>query len=83
MKHEGYKKRIEKLQDRVSCLEEINDRMVKDFDREREVVNSALHEVRRFSSQLKMFSTKVVREIDGQYKDGAQQAAQSVIYIQK
>lgn len=81
MKHEGYKKRIEKLQDRVSCLEEINDKMVKEFDREREVVNSALHEVRRFSSQLKMFSTKVVREIDGQYKDSVQQAAQSVIYI--
>lgn len=80
MKFSGYKLRIEKLQNEVSRLESVNARLREDFDRKMDVVNSALHEVRRFSAQLSRFSGRLNKDAENSREECVRQAAQSVFY---
>lgn len=69
-KVETLKHKIEKLDEEIERLKNINDDLS-------DVMNATLHEVRRFSAQLLMFSERLCRETEGQ---AINQTATSIFY---
>lgn len=78
MRYDKQNRRRERLQAEIADLKAQNERLAGEAQGIKEILNSTLHEVRRFSAQLNKFSERLSRETEGQ--PHINQAAQSVLY---
>lgn len=78
MRYDKQNRKLETLQAEIDQLKAENARIADEARRIQEILDSTLHEVRRFSAQLSKFSERLSREAEGQGL--ISQAAQSVFY---
>lgn len=78
MRYDKQNRQHERLKAEVADLKAQNERLAREAQGIKDILNSTLHEVRRFSAQLNKFSERLSRETEGQPQ--INQAAQSVLY---
>jgi signal transduction histidine kinase len=78
MRYDRQNRKLESLQAEIAHLKQQNASLTENARRIKEILDSTLHEVRRFSAQLSKFSERLSRETEGQPQ--INQAAQSVFY---
>ena len=78
MRYDKQTRRFEALQAEIADLKAQNYLLANEAYEVRDVLNSTLHEVRRFSAQLSKFSERLSRQTEGQAQ--LNQTAQSVFY---
>ncbi|MGE4340774.1 MAG: hypothetical protein AB7E55_33210, partial [Pigmentiphaga sp.] len=78
MRYDKQNRRFETQQAEIMRLKERNELLALEAGHVKEVLNSTLHEVRRFSAQLSKFSERLSRQTEGQAQ--LNQTALSVFY---
>lgn len=78
MRYDKQNRKREMLQAEIADLKVQNERLAGEAQGIKEILNSTLHEVRRFSAQLNKFSERLSRETETQPQ--INQTAQSVLY---
>lgn len=78
MRYDKQNRRLEQLCAEIAELKEQNSQLAADADYVKAILNSTLHEVRRFSAQLTKFSERLSRATEGQAQ--LNQAALSIFY---
>jgi signal transduction histidine kinase len=78
MRYDKHNRRLERLNAEIADLKAQNDRLVADARSIRDILDSTLHEVRRFSAQLNRFAERLSRDTEEQPQ--VNQTALSVFY---
>ncbi len=78
MRYDKLNRRLENLHAEIAALKMQNSRLKSEADNVKAVLDSTLHEVRRFSAQLTKFSERLSRDTEGQAQ--LNQAALSIFY---
>jgi signal transduction histidine kinase len=78
MRYDKQNRKIDRLNDKIAELTDQNARISSEAQSIKEILNSTLHEIRRFSAQLTKFSERLSRETEGQQQ--ISQTALSVFY---
>lgn len=78
MRYDKQNRKLEAHQAEIEHLRAQNAALINETERIKEILDSTLHEVRRFSAQLSKFSERLSRETEGQSL--INQTAQSVFY---
>lgn len=78
MRYDKQNKKLNALQEEVALLRMENSRLHTQSQSVQEILDSTLHEVRRFSAQLSKFAERLSRDTDGQQQ--LNQTAMSVFY---
>lgn len=78
MRYDKQNKKLVALQEEVAQLKEENERLKGASQSIAEILDSTLHEVRRFSAQLLKFSERLSRDTEGQ--QSLNQTVQSIFY---
>lgn len=78
MRYDKHNRKLEDLRSEISVLREQNARLINEGRDIKEILDSTLHEVRRFSAQLSKFSERLSRETEGNAQ--LNQTAQSVFF---
>jgi signal transduction histidine kinase len=78
MRYDKHNRKLEDFRVEIAELKNQNKRLIDEGRTIKEILDSTLHEVRRFSAQLSRFSERLSRETEGQAQ--LNQTAQSVFY---
>lgn len=78
MRYDKQQRRLAQRDAEIKRLKDENQRLFSETKHVKEILDSTLHEVRRFSAQLTKFSERLSRDTDGQAQ--LNQAAQSIFY---
>jgi len=78
MRYDKQNRKLAALQAKIAILKDQNTSLTNEAGRIKEILDSTLHEVRRFSAQLSKFSERLSRETEGQPQ--VNKAALSVFY---
>jgi signal transduction histidine kinase len=78
MRYDKHNRRLDRLHTEIADLKAQNERLAADARGIRDILDSTLHEVRRFSAQLSKFAERLSRDTEGQPQ--VNQTALSVFY---
>ena len=78
MRYDKHNRRLDRLHAEIADLKAQNERLSADAQNIRDILDSTLHEVRRFSAQLNKFAERLSRDTEGQPQ--VNQTALSVFY---